>query len=181
MDYSRDRECDNLQGGVNKVYIFPFVKYLRSEITVTNNILVSFPYNIIYDMNATNINFTIDVKEDNDIVFDEKVSFQLRKLNEIDKFKQIVGQDYRVIAKDNNGKLRLLGLYNGMKGSYNENVGTNRSDFNGYSFNFENKESESAPYLTDLSIFNIMPIDGLLFNDGNGNLIVDGNNNNITN
>ena len=128
-------------------------------------------------MNADNINFNISVKEDRDIVFEEKVSFQLKKLNEIDKFKEIVGRDWRVIVKANNGKIRMFGLRNGMIGSYNEDSGRNRTDFNGYAFNFDNKESESAPYLNDLSGFLIRPISGLFISDGQGNIIKDFNDN----
>ena len=162
------------------MYILPYVKYLHSEIVVTNNILTTFPSSTIFDMNANNINFNIGVKEDRDILFDEKISFQLKKLSEIDKFKEIVGRDWRVIVKGNNGKIRMFGLRNGMLGSYNEDSGTNRTDFNGYQFNFENKESESAPYLTDLTGFIVRPIEGLFLSDGQGNILQDGNDNLIT-
>lgn len=178
MDYSRKIQCDNSQGGANKVYVMPFVNYLDSQITIVNNVLTVFPYNIIYDMNANNINYSIDAGSD---LFDEKVSFQVKKLLENDKFNNFIKQDYRVIVKDNNSKIRLFGLTNGMIGSYKEDIGTNRTDFNGYSFNFQNKEEISAPYLNDLSFFNIMPIDGLLLQDGNDNILQDGNNNEITN
>jgi hypothetical protein len=177
MDYSRDRKCDDNQGGNVSIYLLPYVKYLQSQIIVSKNILTTFPSSTIFDMNADNINFNISVKEDRDIVFEEKVSFQLKKLNEIDKFKEIVGRDWRVIVKANNVKIRMFGLRNGMIGSYNEDSGRNRTDFNGYAFNFDNKESESAPYLNDLSGFVIRPISGLFISDGQGNIIQDGNDN----
>ena len=155
MDYSRSKQCSNSQGGVNKLYILPYVDYLESEITVVNNMLVSFPFSTIYDLNAININYNLDGKEDKDIYYDEKVSFQIKKLLETDNFREFIQQDYRIIIKDNNGKFRLLGLRNGLKGEYKEDVGTNRNEFNGYSFNFSGKEEFSAPYLTDLSGFDI--------------------------
>lgn len=181
MDYSRSRQCSNSQGGVSKLYIMPFIDYLESEINVVNNILVSFPESIIYDLNAVNINYNLDGKEDKDIYYDEKVSFQIKKLLETDNFREFIQQDYRIIIKDNNGKFRLLGLRNGLKGEYKEDVGTNRNEFNGYSFNFSGKEEFSAPYLNDLDLFNVMNIEGLLLQDGNNNLVQDGNNNIITN
>ena len=155
MDYSRANKCNNNQGGVNKIYLFPFVEYLDSQITVTNNILTSFPYSIIYDLNANNINFSLDGKDDKDIYYDEKISFQLKKLLETDKFKQFISKDWRVIIKDNNGKIRMFGLNNGLKGNYKEDSGTNRGEFSGYSFNFEGKEEDSAPYLNNLSGFDV--------------------------
>jgi len=178
MDYSRKIQCDNSQGGASKIYVMPFINYLDSQITVVNNILTVFPYNIIYDMNAANINYTVDANDD---LYDEKISFQIKKLLENDNFNDFIKQDYRVIIKDNNNKIRLFGLKNGMIGSYKEEIGTNRNEFNGYSFNFQNKEEQSAPYLSDLSLFNIMPIEGLLLQDGNNNILEDGNNNEITN
>lgn len=181
MDYSRNIQCDNSQGGNSKIYLFPFIDYLDSQIIVENNILVEFPYAIIYDLNAVNINFNIDVKQDKDIEYSEKISFQLKKLSEVDKFKEYVSRDYRAIIHTNNNQFRLLGLKTGLIGSYKEEQGTNRSEFSGYSFSFETKEENTAPYLNDLSLFNVMPIEGLLFNDGNGNIIQDGNNNDIIN
>ena len=40
---------------------------------------------------------------------------------------------------------------------------------------------EAAPFLTDLSLFNIMPLDNLIIEDGLNNEIQDGNNNEIIN
>jgi hypothetical protein len=181
MDYSRQIKCNNSQGGNSKVYLFPFVEYLDSEITVSNNILTDFPYNVIYDMNAVNINFSLDAKQDNDIEYSEKISFQLKKLSEKDKFKEYLQQDYRIIIKDNNGNIRLFGLQNGLLGSYKEESGTNRNEFSGYSFNFEGKEENSAPYLNNLDLFGVMNLDDLLITDGQGNLLTDGQDNIITN
>ena len=99
MDYSRICQDANSQGGVEKVYLFPYEEYLDNEITVENNILTDFPYNVIYDLNANSINFSIDVKNDTDIEYSEKISFQVKKLLETDDFKEYVSQDCRVIIK----------------------------------------------------------------------------------
>ena len=153
MDYSRANKCDNSQGGNYKIYLFPYVDYLDSEIVVENNILTRFPFSVIYEVEANNINFNSDAKEDKDILYNENISFQLKKLEETDLFKDFVAQDWRIIIKDNNNKLRLFGLKNGLKGSYKEDSGTNRTDFNGYSFSFEGKEDIAAPYLADFKYF----------------------------
>ena len=153
MDYSRNIQCDNSQGGVSRLYVMPWVQLLESQIVVSNNVLTSFPNTTVYKIDAENVNFNIDANDD---FYDEKLSFQLKKLLETDNFKPFISQDFRVIVKTNNKKYRLLGLKNGMIGRYKEESGTNRNDFNGYSFDFQNKEEESAPYLTDLSFFNIV-------------------------
>ena len=181
MDYSRKIQCNNSQGGASKVYIFPYISYLSSQITIENNILTDYPYNIIYDMNAVNINYTVDATENIDSEYTEKISFQVKKLKETDYFDKFIQQDYRCIIKDNNNKIRIFGLTNGLKLSYKEDIGTNRTDFNGYSFSLDGKEEIKAPYLSNLDLFNVMPIEGLLIQDGNDNLIQDGNDNIITN
>lgn len=155
MDYSRKKQCNNSQGGANELYVMPYLDYLDSQISVINNVLTLFPFSVIYKIDAFNINFNIDAKHDKDVEYSEKISFQLKKLVESDNFKQFVSRDWRVIVKDNNSKIRIFGLRNGLIGSYKEDSGTGRADFNGYSFNFEGKEEFSAPYLADLSNYDI--------------------------
>ncbi len=174
MDYSREVVCNNSQGGVEKVYLFPYVDYFDSDIIVENNILTYFPASVIYDMNAININYTIPSSEDSDITYTETVTFQIKKLLETDDFIKFINKDFRIIVKDNNGKLRVFGLKTGMVGNYTQDVGTNRVDFNGYSFTFTTKEEQSAPYLSNMDMFFV---DNLPFiGDENGNFI--GNENN---
>lgn len=153
MDYTRSKKCDNNQGGSNELYIFPFQKYSRSQITVVDNMLVKFPYNEIFNLNANNISFDEECKEDGDVYYEQKVSFQLKKILQEDNFKGLSSKDFRIVIKDNNGNYRLLGLYTGLSGSFTKSVGVNRVDFNGYSFNFETKEENTAPFLNGLSLF----------------------------
>lgn len=153
MDYTRSKKCDNNQGGSSELYIFPFQKYSRSQITVVDNMLIKFPYNEIFNLNANNISFDEECKEDGDVYYEQKVSFQLKKILKEDNFKGLSSKDFRIVTKDNNGNYRLLGLYTGLSGSFTKSTGTNRVDFNGYSFNFETKEENSAPFLNGLSLF----------------------------
>ena len=155
MDYTRDLKCNKSQGGAGKLYVLPYTNIFDSSITIEDSILVQFPYSGIFDLNATNINYSIDIKEDVDILHDIKVSFQLKQLNETDFFRDFITKDFRIIIQDNNGKFRFLGLYNGLKGSIQEQIGTNRNEFNGYAFTFEGKEEINAPYLLDLDDFSI--------------------------
>jgi len=153
MDYTRSKKCDNNQGGSSELYIFPFQKYSRSQITVVDNMLIKFPYNEIFNLNANNISFDEECKEDGDVYYEQKVSFQLKKILKEDNFKGLSSKDFRIVTKDNNGNYRLLGLYTGLSGSFTKSTGTNRVDFNGYSFNFETKEENTAPFLNGLSLF----------------------------
>lgn len=182
MDYSRAKQCNNSNGGNNEFYLMPFVKYTRSEITLVGNLLTVFPYNIIYDLKGHSIPFKEDVEEDKGgVVFSQSSGCKINKISINDDFKKVAQQDYRIITKDNNGNYRMLGLFTGLKGKYSKETGAERSDFNGFDFIFETKEENTAPFLTDLSFFNVMPIEGLSIQDGSNNLIEDGNNNNIVN
>jgi hypothetical protein len=151
MDYSRLRQDDNSQGGTESIYIFEFVKYTRSQITVVNDFLTVFPATTIYKIEADSISFDEDVTDS----YEQKISFQVNKILSSDKFKNLALQDFRVIIKDNNNNLRLIGLYTGLSGNFTKTLGTNLSDFNGYNFNFTTKEENTATYLTDLSLFTI--------------------------
>lgn len=150
MDYTRINNIDDSQGGAEKIYVFPFEEYSPSVISVVDNYLVSFPTCDIYELKAFNIDFNEDVSDS----YDQKISFQLKKILPTDNFKEFASSDWRIIIKDNNGNLRMLGLTTGLQGKFTKAIGTNRSDFNGYNFNFETKEEISAPFLTNLNDFN---------------------------
>lgn len=150
MDYTRLNNIDNSQGGSDKIYIFPFVKYYQDVISVVDNYLTVFPSSNIYELKAFNISFDEDVNES----YEQKCSFQLKKILPTDNFKELATSDWRIIIKDNNGYFRMLGLFTGLQGTFTKSTGVNRSDFNGYNFSFDTKEINSAPFLTDLSNFN---------------------------
>lgn len=178
MDYSRDIQCGDSQGGNTELYVFPFIKYSRSQITVVDNLLTVFPYNIIYNLNSLNNSFKENVdEEEGGVSFSQSVSFQINKILQIDTFKEHVSKDWRIITRDRQGNYRLVGLFTGLKGKYTKDTGINKSENNGYQFNFDTKEEDTAPFLTDLSLFNVMPIEGLLIEEGTGIIITDGTNN----
>jgi len=150
MDYTRLNNIDDSQGGANRIYIIPFVEYSQSQITIADNYLTVFPSVAIYQLKAFSISFDEDVSES----YEQKCSFQLKKILPTDNFKELAASDWRIIIKDNNGYFRMLGLYTGLKGTFTKSIGVNRSDFNGYNFSFDTKEIISAPFLSDLSNFN---------------------------
>jgi hypothetical protein len=149
MDYTRINNIDNSQGGAEKIYVFPFEEYSPATILVADNYLVEFPAQEIYELKAFNIDFNEEVDES----YEQKISFQLKKILDTDNFKEFAAKDWRIIIKDNNGFLRMLGLYTGLRGKFSKSLGANRADFNGYNFTFETKEEISAPFLNNLSRF----------------------------
>lgn len=116
MDYSRKKQCDDSQGGSYELYVFPFIKYSRSQVTVKDNILISFPYNETYKIEANNISFEEDCKEDEDVYYNQKLAFTFNKILQSDSYKDFASKDFRAIIKDNNNNYRLIGLYTGLKG-----------------------------------------------------------------
>jgi len=175
---SRDKQCDNNYGGISEIYVFEFNKIPRSQIKVVDNILTLFPYTIIYNLNANQVNFSEPVDEEGGgVVYTQSGSFQLKKILNTDNYKQFVAKDWRIIIKDNNGYYRLIGLETGVKIKFTKDTGTNLADFNGFKFSFETKEENTAPFLNNLNGFSIN--DFPLWVDDNIDFIVDTNDNKI--
>ena len=154
MAINRDEQCVDNHGGIDELYIFEYVKYSRSQINVTNNILDLFPFTVIYDLNALNLSFTESVdEEDGGVVYSQSGGFDLAKVLPTDNYKQFAEKDWRIIIKDNNGYYRLLGLHTGLIIKFTKEIGTGLGDFSGFKFTFETKEENTAPFLNDLSGF----------------------------
>ena len=143
-NYSRAIQDDNSQGGAKQLYVFPYIEISESNITIVDNYLTSFPVSTIYDLNASDITFEESVSE----FYEQKVSFKLKKLLAADQLKDLAKKDFRIIIKDNNSNHRLLGLYTGLEGKFTKSIGASRSAFNGYNFNFETKEEQTAPFIS---------------------------------
>ena len=162
MAIIKREDCSNNYGGVSEIYVFEYKDYARSQIKIVNNFLTTFPFSSIYDLGALQFNFTESATlEDGGVSFSQSGSFQLNKIMSTDTFRLFLDKNWRVIIKDNNDNYRFLGLETGLKMKYTKEVGTNLSDFNGFKFSFETKEEDSAPFLSDLSNYNIIGTDAL--------------------
>ena len=140
-----------------------------------DNYLTLFPYSVIYDLNSLNITFTETVDlEDGGVIFSQSGGFQLNKIRPTDDYKKFVNKDWRIILRDNNGYLRLIGLETGLKLKYTKENGGGLNEFNGFKFSFSTKEENTAPFLSDLSMFFVdnVPFIGT----ENGDFIVNENN-----
>lgn len=168
MAINRDKFCSNIHGGSSELYIFEYQKYKRSDVKIVDNYLTSFPYSVIYNLNALNITFTETVdSEDGGTTFSQSGGFQLNKITPTDDYKKFVDKDWRIILKDNNGYYRILGLETGLKLKYTKENGGGLNEFNGFKFTFSTKEENTAPFLSDLSMFFIdnLPLIGTENND----------------
>jgi hypothetical protein len=147
----RNRQCKTSVGGVSKLWLFPFTKYLRSQITRDGLSLVTFPETIIYEFESENITITQDKQLEGESQFyNQGLTVDFNKILVDDELFKIVKQDYRAIIKDNNGNFRLLGAYNGMNANLVRETGDNRASFNGSKLSLEGKESDEALFISNL-------------------------------
>ena len=148
-----DRQCKDAKSGVKYIYLFPFVKYSRSQIITTNNFLNTFPETIIYKF-ETNGNPILNESQEVDAggkFFNQSLSFDLVYRDDFENLKKLLKKDYRCIVFDNNGYYRILGLYNGLElGSLNYNTGGGKTELNGFKLDFSGKEERESFFINNL-------------------------------
>ena len=168
--------CKNLQGGVNKLYLFPFVKYSRSQIVLNGQELVTFPITTIYDWESNVTNYSENTSiEGGDVVWSQNFTIQIPKTVITSEVFKLVKQDYRAIYIDRLGNIRILGLFNGLEAQINNETGQNKTDFNGYKVTFTGKEDNQAYFITDLDAvgFDIYTIYNFIYDNGRDNIVMD--------
>ena len=146
--------CKDSKGGISKVYLFPYVKYNRSSIKVNNLVLSEFPATQIFEFSAV-LNSNLDQKmtdEDGGKYYTQSISLQFQGIKDKFTFQKLLKKDYRLIIKDNNGNLRLLGAYNGLEcESLDVDAGSSKNSFSGLTVSFNGKEINEALFVKDLS------------------------------
>ena len=147
------RKCKDSLGGLDKIYLFSFAKYPRSQIQTNGNVLTSFPITAIYGYEYVG-NPVFDNKGNEDAggkYYDEDITFQLAKIIDNFNISKLLKKDLRAIIKDKNGKYRILGLYNGLEcESIKASIGTSKNSLNGYTVALKGKEEQQALYINDL-------------------------------
>jgi hypothetical protein len=149
----RDRICKNLQGGINKLWLFPFVKYNRSQIITNDNILTTFPQTTIYRFNFNGNPAPIENQNQNEggkfYEFNIAIDF-VKSLDSIN-LQKLLKKDYRLIIQDRNGYFRIFGLFNGLIAeTLTFNSGNGKSDFNGFNIAFSGQEEKGSFFINDL-------------------------------
>lgn len=149
----RAKTCKDNQGGLCKVYLFPFVKYNRSQIVLIDNILTSFPLTEIYEFEFDNEAAYNDNGDENDggKFYNQNINLEFAEIELYSDFVQLLDKDYRLIIKDRIGNFRLLGCYNGLVcNSLKMTTGSARTDFRGFTLSFEGLELKQAPFINSL-------------------------------
>lgn len=169
-----NRECNDSQGGVSKLYLFGWEKYSRSQIEIDNNVLLSFPYNEVYEIGFIgNVDFTEEQQEeDGGGFYSTSLTFKVKNTSEVFKYTK---KNIRAVILDRNGNYRLLGTFNGLFiDRLNKETGLSMSDFNGFEVQLSGKELREAPFFYDLSIITNPDYDVLLQENGDYLLQEDG-------
>ena len=160
------------QGGIDKIYLFPYVKYGVSDITfgggsrVSNpdaQNITSFPQTTIFEYDAVNISYTENATISNGgIEWSQDLAFTLPNSEVFLNAYKLMYQDYCAIFLDRNGNYRIIGLWNGGEVTINAGTGGEKNAMNGSTISLKAREDNQAYFLsnfeTDFDIFN-NPID----------------------
>ena len=149
----RQLVCKNSLGGISKLWLFPYVKYNRSQIITQSNILETFPTTTIYRFNFLgNPNPTnAQVEEDGGKCFNLGITFDLQGSNDSYNIEKLLFKDYRFITQDRNGLYVIYGLFNGVEcSSLTYNSGGGKQDLNGFNLSFEGKEENGVYFIDNL-------------------------------
>ena len=152
LTQGRSRVCKDSVSGIAKLYLFPFVKYTRSQIVRTGLTLTTFPATTIYQFDGVDISFTQNQQFENGSKFyNQNLSVNFIQIREVDEFEKLLNKDYRIIVEDRNGNKRLLGAYTGLTASLNQDTGSSNASFNGTKLTFEAQEIDEALFIGNLS------------------------------
>ena len=146
-------KCNNTIGGIDKIYLFPFVDYKKRQIHNDYINLYEFPTTIIYDTNfigKTSYTDTLE-KNQNGILYNQSITFKVGEVLSIQNLNYLHNQKYRIIVKTNNGDYKILGLHNGLEVTTESlNSGESNEDFNQLSLTFSGKELNRASFIDSL-------------------------------
>lgn len=173
-----ERPDFDLLGGVKTIYLLPYVKYLRSQMTIVDQKLTAFPGSDIYKVYSSGSNFTDTPEiEGGAVFFNQSFTFDVLKTEEASQVYTLLKQKYRAIMQDNNGNWRMIGLFNGLDTTYSNSTGADLSEFNGYRVTMEGKEDRQAIYMNGITPgMTPTQVDNFIFQDGNNFVFQDNKN-----
>jgi hypothetical protein len=147
------RGCKDNLGGISQIWLFPFVRYNRSQIITNENVLVTFPSSTIYRfdfLGDVNVSETMEENEGGKF-YNISIPLQLTWRENIVNIEKFLKRDFRIIALDRNGKYRLFGVYVGLLcESLTFNTGSSKTDFNGFNLTFTGQEDKQSLFINDL-------------------------------
>ncbi len=145
-----DRPCKENQGGIETLYIFPYTKYSRSQISLLDETLVAFPDTDVFEYKAQGISFSENAKiTDGGVEWSQSLSFKIPVLDRDSEISKLNYMDYCVIFKDRQKNLRVIGLFNGATIETSSTTGGDKGAFQGYEVKIQAKESRQSPFIAN--------------------------------
>jgi hypothetical protein len=167
--------CKDLQGGIDTVYLFPYVKYNRKQITISGQKVTVFPSTDIYKVKSTSSSFNETTEFEGGAEFwNQSLTLQFPKTTVLSEIYKLTRAFYRAIYVDRIGNIRILGLWNGLEANITNETGSEKESLNGYRVTLTGKEDNQAYWIDNLNI--ISGFDLKIFMDGNTAIFQDGNN-----
>ena len=152
------RSCNNRQGGIDKLYLFAYVKYSKSLNLVQDQKVVTFPLTDAFLYEAENISFSESTSVKNGgIEWSQDLNFTITESNDLSEVYKLANQDYSAVILDRNGNYRFIGMRNGGEVTVKSTSGVSKSDMNGYTISLKAKEDNQAYYVPDFeTLFNVI-------------------------
>ena len=129
--------CKKLQGGVDVFYLKIFQEVERALIINDGYV---FPEQEIITFDYLENLTTTSAFENG--YYNQTVSFKIPDLDN-DFYIDLQNNEYRAFVKDENDKWMVFGVQNGMEASINNEIGTNKSDFNGHNIALTGREQRA--------------------------------------
>jgi len=143
-----DKPCKENQGGIETLYIFPYTKYSRSQISLLDETLVGFPDTDVFEYKAQGISFSENAKiTTGGVEWSQSLSFKIPVLDRDTEINKLNYMDYCVIFKDRQNNLRIIGLFNGATIETSSTTGGDKGAFSGYDVKVSAKETKQSQYI----------------------------------
>ena len=172
------RTCKDLQGGLDTFYIFPYVKYSRSQIVIDGQTLTSYPLTISYKVESDTASFSENSSfEGGSEKWDQSFSFDIPKTEVGSELYKLLRKNIMIIYTDRLGNNRILGLYNGLECTITNETGSEKASLNGYrvtATGLEDNQAYFLPVVNDVAPPNTVL--NFVFQDGNNFIFQDSNN-----
>jgi hypothetical protein len=179
------RVSKSYQGGVKKLYIFPFNEYNVNQMRFNGQTLISFPQTTMYewDINQPTFSESAAKAEGGNTQWSQKLDITIPQTTAGREFYKLLAKDHCAIVLDRLGNYRVLGLKNGLEvSSYSNTAGSSMNSLNGYTISLSGKEDNQAYFVADLSStgFNIYDssfgVNNFVFDNCDNYIFEDGSN-----
>ena len=176
------RQCKDSLGGVAKLYLASYVDYSPTQLEIDGVYLTDMPLTYVYEYDLEGVSFNETTSVENGATFyNQTLSFTVAKTQYDREMYKMVKKRVRAFYIDNNGIIRVAGLFNGMDANYTNQTGGQKAELNGYTVTLTGKEEEQAYFIDSLIDIGVVEPanrnyvfqsgDNFIFNDGVTNFI----------